>query len=65
MPEREFEVVLFDVEYFCDKCGEPMKACTVIATKDGTEHEHVCTNGHYQVLPNHYPRVIRRRYEDG
>lgn len=64
VPEQEHEVVVYQVEYLCDDCGEPMKVRGLIGTKPLT-YEHVCVNKHEVTLDERYPQIRYRRYEDG
>lgn len=64
VPEKEHEVVVYQVEYQCDECGEPMKVRTILGTYP-PQFEHICSNGHETTLADRYPQTRYRRYEDG
>jgi hypothetical protein len=55
----EHEVAVFEVEYLCDECSEPVRPRAVIGLVDGHEHLHVCPGGHEVTLKERYPH---RRY---
>lgn len=64
MPEQEHEVVVYQVEYLCDECKEPMKVRAILGSYP-VMYEHICINNHEAVLDERYPATRYRRYEDG
>lgn len=64
MPEREFAVQHYGVEYICDECGEhPMQANGLMLPSDPPKFRNDCPCGAFKMLGERYPTVRFRRIE--
>jgi len=57
MPEKLQKVKSYQVDYFCDECGEPMRWNEICLTSYPAQYPHVCKNGHQKTFLKSYPHI--------
>lgn len=76
MAEKSTKLVTYQVDYFCDECGEPMKwngiCLTEYPAQYPPQYPHLCKNGHGKTFLCSYPatayefeRGLTQRAADG
>ena len=60
MSEKYQKIIAYEVNYFCDECGEPMLWNGVTLTTYPAQYGHICKNGHARVFRNSYPYIAHK-----
>jgi len=58
MPEKSTKLIAYQVDYYCDECGEKMVWNNVTLTTYPAQYYHGCKNGHGKIFYVAYPSTV-------
>ena len=58
MAEKSTKLVTYQVDYYCDECGEKMIWNNVTLTTYPAQYYHSCKNGHGKTFRIAYPSTV-------